>query len=132
VAPALPPNAGGSVQPGAPVTVYAHVGNLGRAPVVGARVEFSRFDRTFAFDDAHANLICTDDRRDAADPHASHERRDRRPGPLPTGAGQPQVPASEPVARMLEFPPKGQANVLRLFSYDGDQHVGGYTIVAVG
>ena len=38
--PAIPPDRGNLVTVGQPTTVYAHVWNLGRAPVVGATIEF--------------------------------------------------------------------------------------------
>jgi hypothetical protein len=57
IAPDLPASVGGTVQAGQPTTLYAHVWNLGLAPVVGAKVEFYWFDPTFAFSTANAHLI---------------------------------------------------------------------------
>lgn len=39
-APDLPPNPNGQLTPNVPNTIYAHVWNLGRGPVINARVEF--------------------------------------------------------------------------------------------
>lgn len=55
--PAIPANPGGQVMAGQPNTVYAHVWNLGRAPIVGVRVEFYWFNPSLGIDGAHANLI---------------------------------------------------------------------------
>jgi hypothetical protein len=43
-APDLPPDPSGRLQPDVPNTVYAHVWNLGRGPVINARVEFYWFE----------------------------------------------------------------------------------------
>jgi hypothetical protein len=42
--PAIPPDHGGTVQAGHPATLYAHVWNLGLAPLAGVRVEFYWID----------------------------------------------------------------------------------------
>ena len=55
--PAIPPTHGGVLPVGQPNTVYAHVWNLGRAPVTGAVVSFYWFDPSLAIDGAHAHLI---------------------------------------------------------------------------
>jgi hypothetical protein len=56
--PAVPPDHGGTLTATKPHTIYAHVWNLGRAPIAGVKVEFYWFDPTIgAFDDAHAHLI---------------------------------------------------------------------------
>lgn len=55
--PAIPSTHGGTVTAGQPNTVYAHVWNLGRAPIAGARVEFYWFNPSLAIDGSHANLI---------------------------------------------------------------------------
>jgi hypothetical protein len=57
VAPVIPSNHGGSLTAGQPHTVYAHVWNLGRAPIAGVKVEFYWFDPSLSFDEAHAHLI---------------------------------------------------------------------------
>jgi hypothetical protein len=56
-APAVPPNHGGVVTAGQPTTVYAHVWNLGFAPLAGVRVEFYWFDPSLSIDGSHAHLI---------------------------------------------------------------------------
>ena len=56
-APAIPTNHGGVVTAGQATTVYAHVWNLGFAPLAGVRVEFYWFDPTLAIDGSHAHLI---------------------------------------------------------------------------
>jgi hypothetical protein len=56
-APITPPVVAGSVTSNRPNTVYAHVWNLGRAPVAGAVVEWYWADPSFEFDTARANLI---------------------------------------------------------------------------
>jgi hypothetical protein len=55
--PDLPPNHGGQVTAGQPATVYAHVWNLGFAPLAGIRVEFYWFNPSLGIDGAHGNLI---------------------------------------------------------------------------
>jgi hypothetical protein len=55
--PALPPNHGGVVTAGEPTTVYAHVWNLGFAPLAGVRVEFYWFDPSLSIDSSNAHLI---------------------------------------------------------------------------
>lgn len=55
--PAVPANHGGTVVAGQPNTVYAHVWNLGFAPLAGIRVEFYWCNPSLAIDAAHANLI---------------------------------------------------------------------------
>ena len=57
VTPAIPPDHGGVLTAGLPRTIYAHVWNLGRAPIVGVKVEFYWFNPSLAIDGAHANLI---------------------------------------------------------------------------
>lgn len=42
--PAIPPDRGTTLTTGQPTTIYAHVWNLGRAPVIGATVEFYRLN----------------------------------------------------------------------------------------
>jgi hypothetical protein len=56
-APAVPPNHGGVVTAGQPTTVYAHVWNLGFAPLAGVRVEFYWFDPSLSIDGSNAHLI---------------------------------------------------------------------------
>ncbi|MBV9582431.1 MAG: hypothetical protein JO057_27925 [Chloroflexi bacterium] len=55
--PRIPPDHGGTVTQGTPNTVYAHVWNLGRAPVTGVRVEFYWFNPSLGISGADANLI---------------------------------------------------------------------------
>jgi len=55
--PSIPANPGGTVAAGQPNTVYAHVWNLGYAPIAGVRVEFYWFDPSLAIDATHAHLI---------------------------------------------------------------------------
>jgi len=55
--PAIPPDHGGQVTAGRPSTVYAHVWNLGFAPLAGIRVEFYWFNPSLGINGAHANLI---------------------------------------------------------------------------
>lgn len=55
--PAIPPTPGGTVTAGKPATVYAHVWNLGRAPLTGIRIEFYWFNPALGFSDKTANLI---------------------------------------------------------------------------
>jgi len=57
--PAVPSSAGGTVQAGQPNTVYAHVWNLGLAPVAGVIIEFYWFNPSLVIDDAHGHLIGT-------------------------------------------------------------------------
>lgn len=57
VTPDLPPSHGGSVVAGAPTTVYAHVWNLGMAPIAGVHVEFYWHDPSLGIDGSSANLI---------------------------------------------------------------------------
>jgi hypothetical protein len=57
VAPAVPPNHGGVVTAGQATTVYAHVWNLGFAPLAGVRVEFYWFDPSLSIDGSNAHLI---------------------------------------------------------------------------
>jgi hypothetical protein len=56
-APEIPPDPGGVVAAGKPATVYAHVWNLGRAPLTGVRVEFYWFDPSLVIDGSAAHLI---------------------------------------------------------------------------
>ncbi len=57
VSPAIPPDHGGQVTAAAPTTVYAHVWNLGFAPLAGIRVEFYWFNPSLGIDGTHGNLI---------------------------------------------------------------------------
>jgi hypothetical protein len=56
-APAVPPTHGGLAQAGAPNTLWAHVWNLGLAPVANARVEFYWYEPTVGPDQNSARLI---------------------------------------------------------------------------
>jgi hypothetical protein len=56
-APPAPPVPGNVAQAGAKNTIWAHVWNLGWAPVYNARVEFYWFNPTLGFSEASANLI---------------------------------------------------------------------------
>jgi len=56
-APEIPPNQGGSVSVGGTYTVYAHVWNLGRAPVAGVLVEWYWFHPFLGIDGSQANII---------------------------------------------------------------------------
>ena len=56
-APDTPTTLGGIAKAGVPNTLWAHVWNLGRAPVYNARVEFYWFNPSLGFDQAAANLI---------------------------------------------------------------------------
>ncbi len=56
-APAVPPNHGGQVNAGEPCTLYAHVWNLGFAPLAGIFVEFYWLDPSLGISGANANLI---------------------------------------------------------------------------
>jgi hypothetical protein len=55
--PAVPASHGGTVTVGRPNTVYAHVWNLGFAPLAGVLVEFSWFNPSLAITGANAHLI---------------------------------------------------------------------------
>jgi hypothetical protein len=55
--PAIPPTPGGNVTAGEPNTVYAHVWNLGRAPIMGVKVEYYWFNPSLGINASHANLI---------------------------------------------------------------------------
>jgi hypothetical protein len=57
VTPSVPDTPGGTVHAGAPNTVYAHVWNLGRAPIAGVKVEFYWFDPSLTIESNHAHLI---------------------------------------------------------------------------
>ncbi len=57
VAPEIPPNQGGTVSVGGIYTIYAHVWNLGRAPIAGATVEWFWFHPFLGIDSSHANPI---------------------------------------------------------------------------
>jgi hypothetical protein len=57
--PEVPVSHGGSVVMGVANTVYAHVWNLGFAPLTGVRVDFYWFNPSLAIDGAHAHLIGT-------------------------------------------------------------------------
>jgi hypothetical protein len=53
--PAVPPDQGSwQTQAGQTYTLYAHVWNLGRAPILGVKVEFNVFNPTFTFDPSAA------------------------------------------------------------------------------
>ena len=56
-APATPPTTGGIAEAGVPNTLWAHVWNLGRAPVYNARIEFYWFNPSLGFNQAASNLI---------------------------------------------------------------------------
>jgi hypothetical protein len=56
-APPLPTTLGGVAAAGAPNTLWAHIWNVGRAPVVNARVEFYWYEPTIAPDATSAHLI---------------------------------------------------------------------------
>jgi hypothetical protein len=56
-APDTPTTLGGLAKAGVPNTLWAHVWNLGRAPVYNARVEFYWFNPSLGFNQAAANLI---------------------------------------------------------------------------
>jgi len=58
-APSVPPTPGGVAQAGVRNTLWAHVWNLGWAPVYNARVEFYWFNPSLGFNQASANLIGT-------------------------------------------------------------------------
>jgi len=57
MSPAVPANHGGSVTAGKAHTVYAHVWNLGFAPLAGIFVEFYWFNPSLGINGASANLI---------------------------------------------------------------------------
>jgi hypothetical protein len=57
VTPEIPSAAGGRIAAGEPNTLYAHVWNLGRAPIVGAKVEFYVCQPAFLFDESRAQKI---------------------------------------------------------------------------
>ena len=57
VAPDTPATLGGTAKAGVPNALWAHVWNLGRAPVYNARVEFYWFNPTLGFNEDAANLI---------------------------------------------------------------------------
>ncbi len=52
--PAVPPSHGGTTVVGQPATIYAHVWNLGFAPLAGVAIEFYVFDPSLGIDGAHA------------------------------------------------------------------------------
>lgn len=56
-APPLPTTLGEVAKVGVANTLWAHIWNLGRAPVYNARVEFYWFNPSLSFDSEHANLI---------------------------------------------------------------------------
>jgi hypothetical protein len=56
-APLMPSSTGGTATAGSPTTLYAHVWNLGRAPVWGAYVEFSWFNPSLGFSYASAHRL---------------------------------------------------------------------------
>lgn len=56
-APLKPPSTAGVATVGAPTTLYAHLWNLGRAPVWGAYVEFSWFNPSLGFSYAKAHRL---------------------------------------------------------------------------
>lgn len=55
--PAIPASSGGVAVAGVPNTVYAHVWNLGRAPLMGVRVEFYWFNPSLGIQASSAHLI---------------------------------------------------------------------------
>jgi hypothetical protein len=55
--PAIPPTHGGVLVESQPSTVYAHVWNLGFAPLAGVRLEYYWFNPSVGIDGSHANLI---------------------------------------------------------------------------
>ncbi len=57
IAPATPITLGGVAEAGVHNTLWAHIWNLGRAPVYNARVEFYWFNPSLGFNQAAANLI---------------------------------------------------------------------------
>jgi hypothetical protein len=57
VTPDVPSDHGGTVTAGQATTVYAHVWNLGFAPLAGIKVEFFWFDPSLSIDGTHAQLI---------------------------------------------------------------------------
>lgn len=57
--PVLPSSHGGSLVVGQPNTVYAHVWNLGFAPLAGVLIEFYWCNPSLGIDATHANLIGT-------------------------------------------------------------------------
>jgi hypothetical protein len=59
VTPDLPAGPGGVIREGVPNTLYAHVWNLGLAPIVGVRVEFYWCDPSLAANPAFIHLIGT-------------------------------------------------------------------------
>jgi hypothetical protein len=59
IAPATPTTLGGVAKAGVPNTLWAHVWNLGRAPVYNARVEFYWFNPSLGFNQSAAHLIGT-------------------------------------------------------------------------
>jgi hypothetical protein len=59
VTPDLPPGPGGAIRAGVANTVYAHVWNLGLAPIVGVRVEFYWVDPSIGINPAGLHLIGT-------------------------------------------------------------------------
>lgn len=56
-APLMPAGAGGVAEANRPNTLYAHVWNLGKAPVYRARVEFYWFNPSLGFSRSAANLV---------------------------------------------------------------------------
>jgi hypothetical protein len=52
--PAIPPDHGGVYIAGRPFTIYAHVWNLGFAPLAGVAIEFYEFAPSLGIDGAHA------------------------------------------------------------------------------
>jgi hypothetical protein len=57
--PDVPPDHGGTLDAGQPNTVYAHVWNLGFAPLAGIFVEFYWCNPSLGIDGSHAHLIGT-------------------------------------------------------------------------
>jgi hypothetical protein len=55
--PAVPADHGGTLTVGQPQTLYAHVWNLGFAPLAGILVEFYWFNPSLSIDGTNANLI---------------------------------------------------------------------------
>lgn len=56
-APRIPASPGGSVTVGLAHTLYAHVWNLGRAPIIGVKMEFFWFEPNLGINGSKANLI---------------------------------------------------------------------------
>src|SRR5262249_15637980 len=57
VSPEIPPDHGGQVTAGQPHTLYAHVWNLGFAPLAGIHIEFYWFNPSLGITGANADLV---------------------------------------------------------------------------